>query len=695
MPKVSKKHPENLKDVNSIKTTPELESFVVDLASQVETERANRSVWESNIDKAINLRYGIRNKKTTPWVGCANFVVPLIDTHINNNKVAYVNLLNSNPIVTFEPYGSEDVEPARKREVLFDWRMKSKVKFFEPYNYGVDIALEQGVVIFKVIWKFTTNQYTEYIDLKDFDAETLGALYDERVEDKTLMKILEEEHGIDMTYQENFDAVYKAVQKFREGATQLTLDLVETKDDQPEVTACSLREDIILPINTESIQDALFIDHQFYRSINDLKKDMLCGKYAEYKDETIESWAGGFSWKSKSKGNRIRISAVDDQMVLIHETCCWYDVNNDGIDERCVCTYPDANPSQILRFIEVPYDHGLFPYAMVKRELNSRGAYASRGYPYIDEDYQVGISKALNQAIDNGDIVNTPKVVYKKNCVSNVKNARYTPAEPVEIVNGQTTDYEIRQVGNLSQGVLFQQAQFLKAWADQRIGNVQSSLTDPTNLAGQGLQGQRTAKEVTLMASMAGGLQSLDLVVWQMQMAEVYFQIDALYDQFGNDEEEVVITGEAPIKVNRREIQGKFHIIPNGRLENTDPMMRAMKTFNLMRIFAGDEDIKQSELKKIYLMDYDPRIAKKIMLTQEEMAQRDGMKQQITQKVKGEQQSDMINMKRIANALDVQKELMLSKIPRREIVVDYNDDDDGEKKTKSHNKSAKVTYGKG
>ena len=76
MPKKSSKlHPENLKETNSFKIDDELKSFVSELASDVETERTNRSVWESNIDKAVNLRYGIRKKKTTPWDGCANYVI--------------------------------------------------------------------------------------------------------------------------------------------------------------------------------------------------------------------------------------------------------------------------------------------------------------------------------------------------------------------------------------------------------------------------------------------------------------------------------------------------------------------------------------------------------------------------------------------------------------------------------------------
>jgi hypothetical protein len=188
--------------------------------------------------------------------------------------------------------------------------------------------------------------------------------------------------------------------------------------------------------------------------------------------------------------------------------------------------------------------------------------------------------------------------------------------------------------------------------------------------------------------------QALDLIVWQEQMADVHYQIDALYDQFGDDEEEVMITGEPPMKIGRREIQGKFHIVPNGRLENTDPMQRSMKTYRLMQVFAGDEDIKQGELKKLMLMDYDPRIAKKILLSPQEMQQRDAMKQQIHANVKGGMQRDAVAMRHIEDLLDVNKEQMLSKIPRREIVVDYTHEKDAQGNPfRKGTHSAKVTYG--
>ena len=653
-------HPEGIKEVNSLEITTEIKDFVNNLAKDVEQEQTKRSQWESKIDELIDLRYGYRNEKTFPWNNAANYSIPLIDSHINRLKPAYVNLpFGTSPICTFEPYGSEDIEAAKKREVLFDWRMRTKVKFFDDYCVGVDKGLEQGAVVFKINWNYTTRNYQEELDLEDLNDETINALNDPRVTNDMLFKIIQEEVGIDVDFEENIEEIQKAIDKFREGDTKIKLNLIEVEDNQPEVTACDIRNSLIVPIDTTDIQDARFIDQPFYRTTNQIKVAMQDEKYIEYSDERINSWGNSSDNKRKSSS-----SSEQDEVIELHETCCWYDINGDGIKEKCIATYPDTSPGEVLRFIEVPYDHGYFPYVMVKRELNDQGFYTSRGIPALDEDYQKGISESVNQAENNGKITNQPVVVMRKNTVSNIKNRRYIPGETVE-TNGPISDYDIRTPGNVTQPILFQFAQYLKSWSDQRMGSSAQGVSDPTNLPGTGQGGKKTKAEIDLISGLRGEVQSLDLQIWQQQLVKVYEQIDALYDQFGDDEEEVLITNEPPVKVSRREIQCHYNMIPNGRLDNTNPAMKAQKAFNLMKIFMGDPDINQYELKKLFLIDYDSRIADKILYSQEQIAQKQQMQEQMMQQMKDEAIKQGLDLKQIDMLMDVAKERMLTPITGR------------------------------
>ena len=644
-------HPEGIKEVNAVEITSEIQDFVVATAKDIEAERANRAQWESKIDKLIDLRYGYRQRKTYPWPDAANYSIPLTDSHINKIKPAYVNLaLGVSPICTFEPFGSEDIEPARKREILFDWRMRTKVKFSKPYCLGVDKALEQGSVVFKIVWNYTTRNYQDELDLSELDEKVLGVLYDPRTDDDILAKIIEEELDVNIEFEENIEQIQKAIQKFRQGETKFKFDFIEIENNEPEVTACNVRNDIMVPIDTTDIQFARFIDQPFWRTTTQLKKEMRDEKYKEYQDSDMRAWGSKETSKSSSSNNQ-------DEIILLHETCVWYDINDDDIKERCIATWPDNSPADILRFIEIPYEHGLFPYVQIRRELNDAGFYTSRGIPALDEDYQKGISEAVNQAENNG-VISRPFVVMRRNTVTNLKNRRYIPGETVE-TNTDPNDYQTRQLANVSQPLLFQMAQFLKSWADQRIGNVSSGLSTVDNLPGVGPGGKKTKAEIDLISSLQGEVQSLDLLVWQFQMADVYYQIDALYNQYGDEEEEVIITGQPPMKITRRETQGQWNIVPNGRIDNSNPILKANKAFNLMKIFVGDPDINQYELKKLFLTDYDYQVAGKILYKEDDKQRMQQMQMQMTEAMKKKAVQEGVDMKQMEILLDVWKESLL------------------------------------
>ena len=666
MPKsqTSKNHPESLDEVKSVKANSEIETFVSDLSGQVETEKDNRSRWEQAVDRLNRLRFGARRRKNHPWPGAANYIIPLIDARIEKIKPSYVNLAFSvSPIVTFEPFGPEDVEPARKRELLFDWRMRTQIKFFKPYCYGVDHILgSPGMTVFRTIWKFSSRKYTVSMDLDDMDDKTLDAIFDARVDDETLARGIQEQFDIDISYEENEDEIKRAVEKFRKGDTKIELNLFETAEDRPEVTACDVAQDLVVPIDTKDLNDARFIDYKFWVTKNDLKISMNDNKYLKHSDETIDSW-GGKSPK-KTTTNNFKTVDIDDELILLHETCCWYDIDGDGIEERCIVTWPDASPKEILRFIELPYDHGMWPYVQVKRELLNDWFYSTRGYPSLDEDFQKGISTAVNQAIDNGTLVNQPERVARKGVISNPRNRRFLPGEFTE-TNGSISEYETRQHPNISQPGLFQQAQFLKSWSDQRSPNSGQSFSNAAELPGLGQQGQKTKFEVQAQVGQQAQAQSLDLQVFQQQMAVVYYQIDALYNQFGSDEEEIQITGQPPLRVSRDEVQAKFNIVPNGRLDNATPQARLQKKMFAFQIGFGNPFVKQNDLIREIFEDIDSRLAKLVLKSAEELAQEAQQSIEQAQQAEQEGMQKSIGLRKLSDDMDVRKELLMVPIHGR------------------------------
>ena len=657
MGKNNTQHVENLKDVNSLKIDSKIKEYIATLKSSISVEDTNKSEWNTRMEILGDLRYGYRNEKTEPFLNCANYSIPLIDSHITKLKSAYINLFyNSSPIVNFEPFGGEDIDPARKRESLFDWRLRTRVKIFKDYCIGIDKMLEQGQTVFKIVWYYSTRRYKDFIDLEEMDEETLKALEDSRLTDDMLFKVIEQELGVDASFESNVEEIWRAVEEFREGESEFELDLIEVENNQAEVIACDVKEDLVIPRDTVDIQDARFIDHKVWMTANNIKIAMRDGKYQEYPDADIASWG---SKSGKHPNSRSApTSSSDNDVILLHEVCCWYDINKDGIKERCIATYPDSDESAVLRFIEIPYDHGKFPYEQVRRELNDPLFYTSRGICELDEDFQKGISNAMNQAEDFGTITNVPVIVMKKNTVTNIKNRRYTPGETIETI-GDPNDYQVRQSANVAQPALMQFTQMLKSWSDQRVGDVTAGLGGQNNLSGQQASGQKTKAEINLVSVLSQTVTSLDVLIFQQQMVKVYEQIDALYDQYGPDEEEVIITGEPPIKISRREIQGKYHMVPNGRLENTNPAMRAGIATTVLQMGANDPMVNQDELKRYYYNSIDPRLANKLLYSKEDFQKRQQQMQQQQEAILQKGIKQKLDMDQIELMLEINKEALM------------------------------------
>lgn len=662
--------PDALENINALSVSQEIKDFVNQIDKDIQSASNDRNTWNLRQDNYTRKRYGIRPPKSFPWNGAANYMLPQIDSDINRLKPAYINLaFGVSPIVNFEPYGPEDVEPARKREILNDWRLNKQVKFFREYSLGVDYMLHRGYTLFKITWKYETRTYTEILDLAEMDTEIVDAMFMPEITDDILFHIIAEALKPDLKIQENVDAIKSAISEFRDGKTRFEIEFTEKYENRADVKACDPRQDVTFPVGTTDIQNAYFIDYRFWASKNDIKNAMKHGKFEKFSDDDIDSW-GTRSYQLttadhlKAVRDGVTLQKRHEDLILMHEVCTWYDVNGDGIDERVITTYPDTSPESVLRFIEVPFDHGQFPYVVVRRELNDAEIMSSRGIPALDDDFQSGISTLFNQDIDAGTISNTPTVVARKGSVKNLRNLRYVPGQVVETENG-TADYSIVQNQNLGQASRFSSMQYLKAWANDRIGNLTAATSQINNKPGQGQQGQKTATEVSEIASASGQLQSMDLLVFQNQMADVYYQIDALYEQFGDEDEFVMITNEQPIHITRQEIQGKFNIVPNGRLDNSNPVLRANKALAIYDRYIQNPYCKPYELTKYSLNELDMKISRLVLKTPEEVQAEQAQQAQQAAIIEQSELQKQMGIRKISDAMELDKERKLSIIQGR------------------------------
>ena len=168
-----------------------------------------------------------------------------------------------------------------------------------------------------------------------------------------------------------------------------------------------------------------------------------------------------------------------------------------------------------------------------------------------------------------------------------------------------------------------------------------------------------------MVAQVGSEIQSLDLQVFQQQMSLVYYQIDALDNQFGNQDEIAFVSQGQPQKLTRSQIQGRFKYVPNGRLDNSNPQLRVATALRIGQMFANpqapDPDIKQRDLKKIILNSIDMRISKKVFKSDKEVAQEQQQQQQAIQQQKMQAMKDHLQLQQALKGINVQGDIQKNK----------------------------------
>jgi hypothetical protein len=190
---------------------------------------------------------------------------------------------------------------------------------------------------------------------------------------------------------------------------------------------------------------------------------------------------------------------------------------------------------------------------------------------------------------------------------------------------------------------------------------MQAAISSSNNTPGQSQIGTKTAKEVTAIASMSSQNTAMDLLVFQHQMADLYFQLDSLYYQFGDEVEELAVTGAKPMRISRQEIQGKFNIVPNGKVNDADPSARAAQAQATFQMLVNDPFIRQDQLRKLFLDNQDVKLTQLLLKTPEEMQQ--AAIQQV--QAENDKLGVALNMQKAKNMLEVQKSAMLTPIEGR------------------------------
>lgn len=373
--------PEQL--VEKIKLNDEqLKKLLIWLAYEIKTAEEARSAQEKQWKQWIDAYEAKpkKKRKNFPWPNASNVVITVIGEHLDTIYARIMGIQHgSQDLWMVKPApGAEGVtyKDAKNIQRALQYR---QVNYFDMYGVDSDAifeCLQLGTAWYKIPWA-----------------------YDE---------------GKIWTYEEA--TTFKKAKFVKE-------DMLFYEGPKPQHIP---NWDILVPIDAVEEQSCRWIDHIFHYSKSDLTKkwkNKMWGK-STWDKSVVEllikhleqSPTEGEEKKEVDRGRE----GTWPYRVKLHEIWADYDIDGDGIDEKCVFRYHyETNTLIDARYYY--YKHYRRPFSRIVYAKRANSIYGV-GIPELLTGYQDEITTMHNQRIDNATIANIRCMIGRRGIVKPGEN---------------------------------------------------------------------------------------------------------------------------------------------------------------------------------------------------------------------------------------------------------------------------------
>jgi hypothetical protein len=529
------------------------------------------------------------------------------------------------------PVGGTPLTVSQNAEIFMHWLLlfymqQRRPSYFRSLALAVDRKLERGKSIVKVVWDYQEKYSTRVIDVNKLPMQIQEYIHNPLITDEELKTVILQNTSLNQLLDEDIKQIDKIIKDFRNGETILKFKEKTILYDGPRIIPID-DKDFIIPSYTTDIQSATRIVHILHYTANDLKKEEKSGKY-----ENTEDVIDAHSQPGTRRDNVVRLTALttlealkrtregieeyksDTELIDIYEIYTYYDIDNDGIEEKVVVNI-DPKTNTILRFIEFPYDHDKWPFCIDDYEYNDDRFYSQRGIPEILDHYQTILTNQENAKLDRMTLANSLQFKYRIGSV-NMANMRFIPGQGIGV--RRMDDLEELHIANLDMS-FDQEMMKIRGLAESYIGQPDLDID-----AFQKPRERRTAFEVSEVVNLGKQVFSFDARLYKDFLMDLYDQIFELWIQYGADEMYVKVTGsEEPLHLTKQDIIGNFIIVPNGQISLLSRTLEEQRAFALLELAAKDVSgaIDQYNAWENYLLKADPRASKRILRSRESFEQ--------------------------------------------------------------------------
>lgn len=531
----------------------------------------DRSDWIDRLDADEKQYYGILPEKTFPWVGCANFAVPLTMLGVETLKPRLVaSILGGEPPVFVRGIGAEDARTAETTELFLNWQLRTHMGLEDLVPESAHLFLMPGSVIAKTRWVVeqrrakTVKSFPLDTDLSVIFQEIFGSNPPESLVSKST----------DMDWEGEVSISGKAPSrvrlklKFLEAEIQVLSEREITLYEGPRIELLQ-PQDFIFPARGGSDPQKLpWCTHRLWLSEHDLRRKVVQGTFNHAAvDELIrlrqpasttpEDAEAAEETKDVMEG----VSGDGSSNVRNEEFEVWehyrrIDIDDDDYEEEVILWISPELPSRILGwdYLDNAVAHGRRPFR-VGRYFPIPFRFLGLSFPEVVRGIQEEINAVHNQRIDMGTIRNSMTYFYRGSMTS-PPSGRVRPGEGVPVDSVQ--DVLMAQwggseaIGQAEEALLYQYFERLTGLTDLALGR------QPNRVGAT-----RTATGVASLLSEAGLRFKTSMEAFQRFWVGVFEDVLALNQAYLLPEVEFRVTGRLPAVIqlkDRKDIAGKFDL---------------------------------------------------------------------------------------------------------------------------------------
>lgn len=595
--------------------------IVQDFNGQIEEAIENRSGWRHQLEENFLWRSGQVGKRDPdfPFKGSSDIRFRLSDNFIRQLRSVFVlTLWNAPRMARVTPLNGSN-ESADKLEHYYNFLYRSKLNIRRTAAAMADKALECGMVVAKITWDFCMRQRTKVLQRSKLD-EVVNQIAQMRAQtiiqqamavgveppdpsileptDDDIKLALAMELGWNLKEEEYAERIKRALKEYKEGDGEgIPVVVDEVERNQPDVGMVEELQDIVVPLNTGDIQDAEWVAHDMLFSERELRQDSVehGGRYRNVDDalERIKAACRGterqFMQSAIDLADGITSQNEIKGFVRVRELYCWLPKKHiasfNGLDSddetsvRAVITYcadvpvADVKP---LRMIELPYDHGKWPFEVYWFNFSRLRFYSAEGVPELVNAVEQEFNVSRNAAIDRHTLsLSPPTLVWEK--------AEITPSafrQVGQVIETRTPPREsmlMPELPDLAKGFNMD-AQDMRNWA-QEVAGV------PNIGALNTMREAPTAAQVERTVAPAQSVGMYDVSLWLEFWARIMMQVHELHRQymFAGDAESMTIPNmenrQEPVELAPEDFEGDYIIEPGADPSNSNPVLRAQQRF--------------------------------------------------------------------------------------------------------------------